>query len=70
MTGASFRDTTFAASAFGVAIISPSVAAMWKRVVTVWAGATWWIETARPEPDWWEGVQARVKAGPVGAGRP
>ncbi|HEX6934322.1 MAG TPA: LLM class flavin-dependent oxidoreductase [Streptosporangiaceae bacterium] len=31
------------------------------------AGATWWIETARPEPGWWEGVQARVKAGPVGA---
>ncbi|HEX5190162.1 MAG TPA: LLM class flavin-dependent oxidoreductase [Streptosporangiaceae bacterium] len=30
------------------------------------AGATWWIETARPEPDWWEGVQARVKAGPLG----
>jgi alkanesulfonate monooxygenase SsuD/methylene tetrahydromethanopterin reductase-like flavin-dependent oxidoreductase (luciferase family) len=30
------------------------------------AGATWWIETARPEPDWWEGVQARVHAGPVG----
>jgi alkanesulfonate monooxygenase SsuD/methylene tetrahydromethanopterin reductase-like flavin-dependent oxidoreductase (luciferase family) len=33
------------------------------------AGATWWIETARPEPDWWEGIQARVKAGPQGAGR-
>jgi alkanesulfonate monooxygenase SsuD/methylene tetrahydromethanopterin reductase-like flavin-dependent oxidoreductase (luciferase family) len=32
------------------------------------AGATWWIETARPEPDWWEGIQARVKAGPQGAG--
>ena len=30
------------------------------------AGATWWIETARPEPDWWEGIQARVKAGPTG----
>jgi len=29
-------------------------------------GATWWIETARPEPDWWEGVQARVGAGPLG----
>lgn len=27
-------------------------------------GATWWIETARPEPGWWEGVQARVAAGP------
>jgi alkanesulfonate monooxygenase SsuD/methylene tetrahydromethanopterin reductase-like flavin-dependent oxidoreductase (luciferase family) len=24
------------------------------------AGATWWIETAKPEPRWWEGVQARV----------
>ncbi len=28
------------------------------------AGATWWIETARPEPGWWEGIQARVGAGP------
>ena len=27
------------------------------------AGATWWIETARPEPGWWEGVQARVARG-------
>jgi hypothetical protein len=27
------------------------------------AGATWWIETARPEPGWWEGIQARVAAG-------
>jgi len=26
------------------------------------AGATWWIETARPEPGWWEGIQARVAA--------
>lgn len=33
------------------------------------AGATWWIETARPEPGWWEGIQARVKAGPPGAAR-
>jgi hypothetical protein len=32
------------------------------------AGATWWIETARPEPGWWEGVQARVEAGPTGSG--
>ncbi len=32
------------------------------------AGATWWIETARPEPDWWEGIQARVAAGPLGDG--
>ena len=32
------------------------------------AGATWWIETARPEPDWWEGIKARVKAGPLGSG--
>jgi alkanesulfonate monooxygenase SsuD/methylene tetrahydromethanopterin reductase-like flavin-dependent oxidoreductase (luciferase family) len=30
------------------------------------AGATWWIETARPEPQWWESIQARVKAGPQG----
>jgi alkanesulfonate monooxygenase SsuD/methylene tetrahydromethanopterin reductase-like flavin-dependent oxidoreductase (luciferase family) len=29
------------------------------------AGATWWIETARPEPNWWEGIRARVRAGPV-----
>lgn len=28
------------------------------------AGATWWIETARPEPGWWEGITARVAAGP------
>jgi alkanesulfonate monooxygenase SsuD/methylene tetrahydromethanopterin reductase-like flavin-dependent oxidoreductase (luciferase family) len=27
------------------------------------AGATWWIETARPEPGWWEGVRARVRRG-------
>jgi alkanesulfonate monooxygenase SsuD/methylene tetrahydromethanopterin reductase-like flavin-dependent oxidoreductase (luciferase family) len=27
------------------------------------AGATWWIETARPGPDWWEGIQRRVAAG-------
>jgi alkanesulfonate monooxygenase SsuD/methylene tetrahydromethanopterin reductase-like flavin-dependent oxidoreductase (luciferase family) len=27
------------------------------------AGATWWIETARPEPGWWEGIQARVRRG-------
>jgi alkanesulfonate monooxygenase SsuD/methylene tetrahydromethanopterin reductase-like flavin-dependent oxidoreductase (luciferase family) len=32
------------------------------------AGATWWIETARPEPGWWEGVQVRVAAGPTAAG--
>jgi len=31
------------------------------------AGATWWIETARPEPNWWEGIWARVQAGPVTA---
>jgi len=30
------------------------------------AGATWWIETAKPEPRWWEGVTARVRAGVVG----
>jgi alkanesulfonate monooxygenase SsuD/methylene tetrahydromethanopterin reductase-like flavin-dependent oxidoreductase (luciferase family) len=28
------------------------------------AGATWWIETARPEPGWWEGINTRVAAGP------
>lgn len=27
------------------------------------AGATWWIETARPGPDWWPGICARVAAG-------
>jgi alkanesulfonate monooxygenase SsuD/methylene tetrahydromethanopterin reductase-like flavin-dependent oxidoreductase (luciferase family) len=27
------------------------------------AGATWWIETARPEPGWWEGIQARIRRG-------
>jgi alkanesulfonate monooxygenase SsuD/methylene tetrahydromethanopterin reductase-like flavin-dependent oxidoreductase (luciferase family) len=27
------------------------------------AGATWWIETAKPEPGWWEGVTKRVAAG-------
>jgi alkanesulfonate monooxygenase SsuD/methylene tetrahydromethanopterin reductase-like flavin-dependent oxidoreductase (luciferase family) len=27
------------------------------------AGANWWIETARPGPDWWPGIQARVATG-------
>jgi alkanesulfonate monooxygenase SsuD/methylene tetrahydromethanopterin reductase-like flavin-dependent oxidoreductase (luciferase family) len=27
------------------------------------AGANWWIETARPGPGWWPGIQARVAAG-------
>ena len=27
------------------------------------SGATWWIETAKPEPRWWEGVQQRVAGG-------
>jgi len=27
------------------------------------AGATWWIETAKPEPGWWPGIQQRVAAG-------
>jgi len=27
------------------------------------SGATWWIETAKPEPRWWEGVQERVARG-------
>ena len=31
------------------------------------AGATWWIETARPAASWWEGVTARVAAGPLGS---
>jgi hypothetical protein len=26
-------------------------------------GATWWIESARPGPRWWEGVLARVAIG-------
>jgi len=30
------------------------------------AGATWWIETAKPEPGWWEGVTRRVAAGVLG----
>jgi alkanesulfonate monooxygenase SsuD/methylene tetrahydromethanopterin reductase-like flavin-dependent oxidoreductase (luciferase family) len=32
------------------------------------AGATWWIETAKPEPGWWEGVTRRVAAGVAAAG--
>ncbi len=28
------------------------------------AGATWWIETARPEPGWWDGIKTRVAASP------
>jgi alkanesulfonate monooxygenase SsuD/methylene tetrahydromethanopterin reductase-like flavin-dependent oxidoreductase (luciferase family) len=31
------------------------------------AGATWWIETARPQPGWWEGLTRRVAAGVLGA---
>jgi alkanesulfonate monooxygenase SsuD/methylene tetrahydromethanopterin reductase-like flavin-dependent oxidoreductase (luciferase family) len=27
------------------------------------SGATWWIETAKPEPRWWEGAQERVASG-------
>jgi len=30
------------------------------------AGATWWIETAKPEPEWWAGVTRRVAAGVLG----
>jgi alkanesulfonate monooxygenase SsuD/methylene tetrahydromethanopterin reductase-like flavin-dependent oxidoreductase (luciferase family) len=30
------------------------------------AGATWWIETAKPQPYWWEGITARVAAGVLG----
>jgi len=31
--------------------------------VYIQAGATWWIETAKPEPGWWPEVQHRVAAG-------
>jgi hypothetical protein len=31
------------------------------------AGATWWLETAKPEDGWWEGVRQRVAAGVQGA---
>ena len=30
------------------------------------AGATWWIESAWPAPQWWEGVTQRVAAGVLG----
>ncbi|HEX3593410.1 MAG TPA: LLM class flavin-dependent oxidoreductase [Pseudonocardiaceae bacterium] len=30
------------------------------------AGATWWIETAKPEPNWYEGLRRRIAAGPTG----
>jgi alkanesulfonate monooxygenase SsuD/methylene tetrahydromethanopterin reductase-like flavin-dependent oxidoreductase (luciferase family) len=30
------------------------------------AGATWWIETAKPGPLWWEGVCQRVASGVLG----
>jgi alkanesulfonate monooxygenase SsuD/methylene tetrahydromethanopterin reductase-like flavin-dependent oxidoreductase (luciferase family) len=30
------------------------------------AGATWWIETAKPGPHWWEGITQRVAAGVLG----
>ena len=30
------------------------------------AGATWWIETAKPEPEWWAGINRRVAAGVLG----
>lgn len=30
------------------------------------AGTTWWIETAKPEPDWFEGLRARIARGPGG----
>ncbi|HEX3647201.1 MAG TPA: hypothetical protein VHV49_02180 [Pseudonocardiaceae bacterium] len=28
------------------------------------SGATWWIETATPEPDWYGGLRGRIAAGP------
>jgi hypothetical protein len=39
----------------------PALAALYMA-----AGATWWIETAKPEPEWWEGVTRRVAAGVLG----
>lgn len=30
------------------------------------AGATWWIETAKPEPDWYGGLCRRIAVGPTG----
>jgi hypothetical protein len=30
------------------------------------AGATWWIESARPGEGWWEGARRRVAAGVTG----
>jgi hypothetical protein len=31
------------------------------------AGATWWIETARPpRPDWYEHLLRRIRCGPAG----
>ncbi|MDQ1735151.1 MAG: hypothetical protein QOH56_1402 [Pseudonocardiales bacterium] len=30
------------------------------------AGATWWIETAKPEPAWFEGLRARLRRGVSG----
>ncbi|HEX5120824.1 MAG TPA: LLM class flavin-dependent oxidoreductase [Pseudonocardiaceae bacterium] len=28
------------------------------------SGATWWIETAKPEPDWYGGLRRRIALGP------
>jgi alkanesulfonate monooxygenase SsuD/methylene tetrahydromethanopterin reductase-like flavin-dependent oxidoreductase (luciferase family) len=30
------------------------------------AGATWWIETAHPGPDWYAGLRDRIALGPAG----
>jgi alkanesulfonate monooxygenase SsuD/methylene tetrahydromethanopterin reductase-like flavin-dependent oxidoreductase (luciferase family) len=30
------------------------------------AGTTWWIETAKPGPDWYGGLQRRINVGPTG----
>ena len=30
------------------------------------AGTTWWIETAKPEPDWYAGLRRRIARGPSG----
>jgi alkanesulfonate monooxygenase SsuD/methylene tetrahydromethanopterin reductase-like flavin-dependent oxidoreductase (luciferase family) len=32
------------------------------------AGTTWWIETARPGPDWYGALRRRIVAGPAGDG--
>ncbi|HEY3753864.1 MAG TPA: LLM class flavin-dependent oxidoreductase [Pseudonocardiaceae bacterium] len=31
------------------------------------AGTTWWIETAKPEPDWYANLRRRIAMGPLGS---